>query len=603
MPSISRWGSALATCIILGMMLAFGACSSRSQLTSGDSVEEDLGRSRTVLLSLRTGAETYSGIYPAEQREKKIHTVQALLFDDAGQLVEWSAAEAYGAKDGVWMVRSQRPGSYQVLLVANTTLEAGSLRVGMSLDEVNALMIESSAGTHQSDSFVMRQKGKPIRITFYEDGGVDMSYQPILMERLAARFDINLLEDGFVIESVKLKNAAKHSLLYNNNGKGKELQGAVTYDGGDARACLAQIYCYENYSTEGREWTTLEITCKLDTLLLKPIVVPFSEVKRNHLYMVKLTKGKTDIFDPEGAGDKVLVPSVEVLDWNTGVLFALSDLELEEKVPEPNPEIKEPRFNPLSYMALWNVRTNKTWDKAHTIAPETNAGDEDYVMKYETAFKLFEKPQAIEGSFQRYHLPKEAELRSIIPNGGWSYCSVIFAPIRDHNTLHRSEYIQVVQVGSTKVSETGFCKPQVQMKVLGKQQSTTVALRFAGTSPGESYYRSAWLYFYEADKPKKGLHIYCINVADDTTLTSVDDLTEAWWGKHLSSAVYRFLPDTGNGNSPGGGYVFYWGIGDKIDGNDKRRAALYFERRCSFIDYPKYDTNRTTRLFSDTPLE
>lgn len=362
------WRLFLSICLLVFVLLSFGACSNRNHLGASD-VGEELGGVRTVLLTLRTGAETYATMHPAEQWEKAISRVEALLFDDSDRLVEWSEATTDVARSGIWRVKSQKPGTFQVLLIANTTLASSSLRVGMSLDEVNAILIDAEAGTHESDRFVMRQKGKPIRLTFYEDGGVDMSYHPILMERLAVRFDINLLAEDFVIQSITLKNGARHSQLYNNNGKGKQLEDAVTYEGINARAYIAHIYCYENYSTEGREWTTLEITCKQGAQELKPIVIPFSEVKRNHLYMVKLTKGKTDIFKPEIGGGGLLVPTIEVLDWNTGVLFALSNLEIEEKLPEPNPEIKQPRYNPLSYMAVWNVRTNGTWDKAHTAAP------------------------------------------------------------------------------------------------------------------------------------------------------------------------------------------------------------------------------------------
>lgn len=226
-------------------------------------------------------------------------------------------------------------------------------------------------------------------------------------------------------------------------------------------------------------------------------------------------------------------------------------------------------------------------------------------MRYDAARRLFEKDQAIEGSFQKFHLPQEAELLSIIPGGDFKKCPIIFQPLQDKRTQPLNQYTRVVKVGHTKVSETGYYKQMVKMNIAGKQRSTTVALRFAGNSHLEPSYRSAWLYFFEEAKPQNGLHIYCINVADNQDITSVNDLTEEWWNKNIHGVVYRLLPAAGNGNSPSHGrYSYYWGIGDTLDGNKKRTACFYFEPRLTFIDHPTLLTvNRSVRLFSYTPVE
>lgn len=356
--------------VLLTASLAFFSCGKEQAVNVPESEQNGVAEmpARTFAFSIRTGAESYAPgaddptlLTRAEEREKKINTLHAYLFTPEGKFVERVDATAITAPSsttpssttptGEYKVKTAAAGTYKMVLVANA--DAISLTDSDDMDVLNKKLITKSAGDKDCTSFVMHNLGASFTIVTYEDGGSDYRYQPILMERLAARFDVNNLSTRFFITKIEMKQSAKKSQLYNNNGDGKELEATRTFTktsghlddalrGGSAQA----IYAYENNATDQSNKTSFTISGTIDNVELKDIVITFPIVKRNYLYRVQLTDkkgtgtGDDDPFAPlppkegEDPLERQLTLNIEVLDWNTGEVLQVMRQEFDAKVKE-----------------------------------------------------------------------------------------------------------------------------------------------------------------------------------------------------------------------------------------------------------------------------
>lgn len=548
-----------AICFV-ALLVFFGGCHQLEQADGGHTSSRHL-ESKSLLLRASAGRVYLS---PATEEERQVRTLHAFLFDREGQaLQEIVSATRVDSDQAEWKVRGTKAGTYQMILLANAPEVAQSLQLGCSIEDMERYLITKDARSGGTDGFVMRHKGKkPIPVTLYEGRGIDMRHRTILLERLAARVDINLLATSYQIKSVQLLHAATQSQVYNNNGSGKTLADRQV-TAVDATEYTAKLYLYEhNSNDEEANKTKLQIICAYkDGTTLEPITIPFDIIKRNHLYHVKLTEKESGVFDPADplTPDQTLIPSIEVRDWSVGAIFRVDRPHFDALVKP-----KEPRYNPLAYVAKWNVTTEKTWDRAWVYHedPEDTKARMSYYKAEELGFMGF---VSIEGSQEQYYIPSIYHWQSIMPykNEYIPTNSYVYFDGKERlytNVTNRDAgWDKVAAVdGKTFYPTSDFWTTTLTIK--GKELKCTVALRYKGGQNDadsiEKYCRSAWLYYrgemkvtrivngQPEEKQVPGMYIHALNIVDMQDITWVKQLDAAWWEQHLDQAALRFFPTT-----------------------------------------------------------
>lgn len=220
------------------------------------------------------------------------------------------------------------------------------------------------------------------------------------------------------------------------------------------------------------------------------------------------------------------------------------------------------KFNPLTYMAVYNVTKDKTWDKAYSIPGKTELKSTPLFMKWQDAKDTFGSDASIENSKETYHLPSLKEWVSILPkdvadnqnaNSNRNHWVLLFHP--DLNA--KKDVSDEVTIG--EISFTGMSDYlPATLVVNGKLVNCNVALRFKGEGEQESNFRSAWLYFIDHTTGHKGMRIYCLNIFGDESIKKVEDLNQSFWNSRLSKAVTRFLPAIGSENGEQQNNAYYW---------------------------------------------
>ena len=146
------WGAALMA--LLSIIL--GGCS--KELARGGKGEvpglPDTGQ--TVTFTVTTGVETYA--VPAQDYEKHIGTLQAILFDGNGVYVTSGTPAPTAPGSTSYTLPIATTGTYKMLLVANYTIPAESL-TGKSLSDVRAILVENEPG--MPNAFVMASTNIP----------------------------------------------------------------------------------------------------------------------------------------------------------------------------------------------------------------------------------------------------------------------------------------------------------------------------------------------------------------------------------------------------------------------------------------------------------
>ena len=248
-----------------------------------------------------------------------------------------------------------------------------------------------------------------------------------------------------------------------------------------------------------------------------------------------------------------------------------------------------PKYNPLAYVAKYNVTSDGLWDVNHTIP--LSKDDRDVLMYWGEAARMYRSADLIQGSQETYKLPSQLAWQGIFCAGGG-----LFGPEYDKT--------EEVEVAGQKFNATGDYK-RTPMTVNGSSVTCTVALRFNGNGTIEKQYRSAWLYYLGTNvvngKSVNGLWVYCVNISGRQGIVTVNNLDQAFWDQNLSSAVVRFFPAAGNSRGEQGQEGFYWSVTEL-----SRDDAYYM----SFNDagvYPftSYDKGEcfSVRLFALSPLD
>ena len=691
---------------LLGLIL--GGCSKELARGGKGEVPGLPEKGQAVTFTVTTGVETYA--VPAQDYEKSISTLQALLFDASGRYVTSGTPAPTAPGSMSYTLPIATTGTYKMLLVANYTIPAGSL-TGKSLSDVRAILVDGEPG--MPNAFVMASTNIP---DFTVTAGAMTPAGTINLERLAARIDVQSTLDKLTLSKITVKNrktqssllAASSTNAYRTDGK--EYGSFERFRKPATDVSMGQIYAYENSaaSASSADGTSLVIETAYNGYAVKPLEVKLPQMKRNYIYSIQLMMGDEGyVPDPSDNPDpsKIkLTYNVRVVDWNNGQTFTVSEEDLlkifqkgavsyaynvqvtttpdiskgvsadggtvtinatatKQKLvggtPDPtapaetitggdkftykvvgNPApwitispagvitvsanttnasraatieiaLKEDpsvtktvtvsqagvdhsalKYNPLAYVAKYNVTSSGEWDEAHTIPASKD--DRNVLMDWNTAMAKYGNAQSIQGSTEKYKLPSHEAWQGIV-----KYASAHAFGGGD-NLYNQTD---MVEVAGLKFNSTGDYKPTT-MTIHGSSVKCNVALRFKGDNPTEKQYRSAWLYYWGTNavngKSVNGLWIYCVNITGRQDISTVDNLDQKFWDQSLSSAVVRFFPAAGNDGGEQGRNGYYWTATMYSSG-----LAYHTGFASSGVNTNGYSKTYAfaVRLFATTPLD
>ena len=698
------WGVLVAS--LLGLFL--GGCSKELGRGGNEEVPGLPEKGQAVTFTVTTGVETYA--VPAQDYEKSISTLQALLFDASGRYVTSGTPAPTASGATSYTLPIATTGTYKMLLVANHTIPAGDL-TGKTLSDVRAILVENEPG--MPDAFVMASTNIP---DFTVTAGAMTPAGTINLERLAARIDVQSTLDKLTLSKITVKNRKTQSSLLAASSTNAYRTDAKEYGSFErfrkpvTDASMGQIYAYENSaaSASSADGTSLLIETAYNGYAVKPLEVKLPQMKRNYIYSVQLMMGDEGyVPDPSDNPDpsKIkLTYNVKVVDWNNGQTFTVSEEDLlkifqkgavsysytfvvtttpdissgvsadggavtinatatKQKLvggtPDPtapaetitggdkftykvvgNPApwitispagvitvsanttnasraatieiaLKEDpsvtktvtvsqagvdhsalKYNPLAYVAKYNVTSSGEWDEAHTIPASKD--DRNVLMDWNTAMAKYGNAQSIQGSTEKYKLPSHEAWQGIV-----KYASAHAFGGGD-NLYNQTD---MVEVAGLKFNATGDYKPTT-MTIHGSSVKCNVALRFKGDNPTEKQYRSAWLYYWGTNavngKSVNGLWIYCVNITGRQDISTVDNLDQKFWDQSLSSAVVRFFPAAGNDGGEQGRNGYYWTATMYSSG-----LAYHTGFASSGVNTNGYSKTYAfaVRLFATTPLD
>lgn len=415
MKQFTSYYLSLLALLVTGLL---GGCT-KDLRTGGEQPELQVGERQGISFALSTGVETYgTGPIPAKDYEKKIESLQTLLFVESGTFHSAVDVTPQTGADKTYTLPIAEAGSYKMIVVANHKLQETDLK-GKSLDSVKKMIVSVEPG--KPNNFVMASDVKDFTINPHRltDLGT------ITLTRLAARIDIQTTLSKLKLTKVTVKNRKESSSLLASDDT-KSIEGKVKeYKDGlyifeesakSSQASMGQIYTYENSQSAIKDdteskGTTVEIEGEYGGKAIKPVIVPLPQVKRNFIYSIQLVMDDTELTPgddqqggkPDDPKEVKIKPTLEVLDWETGETIEMSDTEIHEVFPKG-------MINPLSFMSYSNIGKDKQWLSFHPYVPN------DMMTRAEAMEKLG-TPATIGSSQQVYHLPTMEDWASILPVG------------------------------------------------------------------------------------------------------------------------------------------------------------------------------------------
>ena len=315
---------------LLGLIL--GGCSKELARGGKGEVPGLPEKGQAVTFTVTTGVETYA--VPAQDYEKSISTLQAILFDGNGVYVTSGTPAPTAPGSMSYTLPIATTGTYKMLLVANYTIPAGSL-TGKSLSDVRAILVENEPG--MPNAFVMASTNIP---DFTVTAGAMTPAGTINLERLAARIDVQSTLDKLTLSKITVKNRKTQSSLLAASSTNAYRTDAKEYGSFErfrkpvTDASMGQIYTYENSaaSASSADGTSLVIETAYNGYAVKPLEVKLPQLKRNYIYSIQLMMGDEGyVPDPSDNPDpsKIkLTYNVRVVDWNNGQTFTVSEEDL-----------------------------------------------------------------------------------------------------------------------------------------------------------------------------------------------------------------------------------------------------------------------------------
>ena len=549
---------ASATLVGVLLLLSMNSCTQERLVAPEAQPEAGAGQ-----LAFSLGNDALRSV-PAEAYEKVVdeHSVWCVFVTPAtsgGAQTVQAAKQAHKTAAGSYSVNAGFAGQAQMFVIGNVESELQSklynLTSGTPLSTVQSWIVKNSLGNGTTNPAKFVMTSDLVNVTLPAVGAAPTNLStPIVLKRLAARFDVINEVPGLTLTTVSVANRIITSTLLDVQQTGDKATAATEYNITDGKVFLHKIYSYQNSNKGGtQDATSFTIKGTYKGKTIKPISVKLQDatttealdVQRNHCYRILLKPAGED-FNPIKPNDD---PStawkivVKVLDWNeVADLGNYSDEDLANQGENlSDPTVNLNGKNLLDAVAEYNI------DITGTKLTDTHSNAEGH-----TGYFTWEEAKALQMP-DGYHLPTLFEWNAILAPG---FRSKAYIKFNKNNT--EKDVSQTVQIPG----QTGTMDCLQDYKQVSAE-SATYMIRYKDNDT----YRSAWRYSW-VDGPiagQKVLKIESVPVKADLT---IEKLNQEYFANPKVSKYVKtiYLPATGvdynkdgsgSGNSRGSdGY--YW---------------------------------------------
>ena len=603
MNKIYRVASASLVGVLL--LLTMGSCSKESQLTPEAQPEAGAGQ-----LAFKLDNDALRSV-PAEDFEKAVdpNSVWCVFLTSAGsgaQTVQ-TAKPAYKTPAGNYSVNAGFVGAAQMFVIGNVESELQSklynLTSGTTLEQVQKWIVKNSLGNGSANPSKFVMTSDLVNVTLPAVGAAPTNLStPIVLKRLAARFDVINEVPGLELNTVTVANRILSSTLFNVSQTGTEVAATTDYTVDGGKQLLHKIYSYQNTNKGGATGaTSFTLKGTYGGKAIKDIQVDLKnvadsqplDVQRNYCYRIILKPTGDDgkPVNPDPSHPTKPTPAwkvtIKVIDWNE----ATTDLAnyTDEDLANQGKSLSDPTVNLngknlLNAVAEYNIDITGT---KFTKSQTNEAGHTGYFLGDEA--KALTMPAG-------YHLPTRYEWVAILGNEEDDSYSTNCVSFNQNEA--KKDFSLTVQIPGQ--SETMTCLQDYKQV---EAESATYMIRYKDNDT----YRSAWRYSW-TEGPiagQKGLKIEAVPVKANLT---IDKLNKDYFANPKVSKYVKtiFMPATGyhynrDGSGSGNARGFY---GDYWSATERSRNEHYYVTIfCTYANVvcsDKYHTYRyAVRPFRD----
>ena len=556
MNKIYRVASASLMGVLL--LLTLGSCSKERQLIPEAQPEAGAGQ-----LAFSLDNDALRSV-PAEDFEKAVdpNSVWCVFLTSAGsgaQTVQ-TAKPAYKTPAGNYSVNAGFVGAAQMFVIGNVESDLQSklnnLTSGTTLEQVQKWIVKNSLGNGSADPAKFVMTSDLVNVTLPAVGAAPTNLStPIVLKRLAARFDVINEVPGLELTTVTVANRILSSTLFNVSQTGTEVAATTDYTVDGGKQLLHKIYSYQNTNKGGTTGaTSFTLKGTYGGKAIKDIQVDLKnvadgqplDVQRNYCYRIILKPTGDDgkPINPDPSHPTKPTPAwkvtIKVIDWNEAAtdLANYSDEELAALGTDLSNTVNPTGKNLLNAVAEYNIDiTGTKFTDTHSNA----AGHSGYFTWDEA--KALTMPAG-------YHLPTRDEWYSVI---GSDYDILCIEFTRNTEKNNVSLTVQIPgQIG------TMTC---LQDYKAVKSESATYMIRYKDNDT----YRSAWCYSW-VDGPIAGQKVLKIESVPVKATLTIDQLNKDYFALSKVSKYVKTIYLPSNGTTY------------KKDGSDDPRKLRYLDR-------------------------
>ncbi len=604
MNKIYRVASASLVGVLL--LLTLGSCSKESQLTPEAQPEAGAGQ-----LAFSLDNDALRSV-PAEDFEKAVdpNSVWCVFLTSAGsgaQTVQ-TAKPAYKTPAGNYSVNAGFVGAAQMFVIGNVESDLQSklynLTSGTQLSEVQSWIVKNSLGNGSANPSKFVMTSDLVNVTLPAVGAAPTNLStPIVLKRLAARFDVINEVPGLELTTVTVANRILSSTLFNVSQTGTDVAATTDYTVDGGKQLLHKIYSYQNTNKGGTTGaTSFTLKGTYGGKAIKDIQVDLKnvadsqplDVQRNYCYRIILKPTGDDgkPINPDPSHPTKPTPAwkvtIKVIDWNEAAtdLANYTDEEL-AALGQPDPNAPDPTVNPygknlLNAVAKHNIDITGT---KFTKSDTNEAGHTGY-FTWEEA-KALKMPRG-------YHLPTRYEWDAILGSDSDDPNNLMCVYF-NQNEAKKDASLTVQIPGQTG---TMVCKQDYKQV---SAESATYMIRYKDNDT----YRSAWSYSY-ADSPIAGQKVLKIEAVPVKATLTIDQLNKDYFANpkvskyvktiYLNTTGYGYRKDGSGSGSQRGSFGYYWSA-SKLGSGAAYNMGFYSECACVASNGQSYSS--AVRPFRD----
>ena len=590
---------ASATLMGVLLLLTLGSCSKENQLTPEAQPEAGAGQ-----LAFKLDNDALRSV-PAEAYEKAVdeHSVWCVFLTPAtsgGAQTVQAAKQAHKTAAGSYSVNAGFAGAAQMFVIGNVESELQSklynLTSGTTLEQVQKWVVKNSLGNGSADPAKFVMTSDLVNVTLPAVGAAPTNLStPIVLKRLAARFDVINEVPGLTLTTVTVANRVLSSTLLNVSQTGTDVAATTDYAVDGGKQLLHKIYSYQNSNKGGtQDATSFTLKGTYGGQAIKDIKVDLKnvadsqplDVQRNHCYRI-LLKPAGDDFNPIKPDDpstawKIVV---KVLDWNEATdLGNYTDEDLEALgTVTADPTVNLSGKNLLNAVAEYNIDIT---GKKFTTSQTNEAGNTGYFTWAEA--KALQMPDG-------YHLPTRYEWTAILGSEWSSQVYIHFN--QDKTEKDVSLTVQIPVAPSSTVTTMACLQDYKQISA----ESATYMIRYKDNDT----YRSAWRYSW-VDGPIAGQKVLKIESVPVKATLTIEKLNKEYFANPKVSKYVKtiYLPATGfnyykNGSGSGSNRGSIGGYWSATEYSSRYAYCVDFRYTDAGVGYSDQTNRCTVRPFRD----